>query len=162
VHLPGNKLYYSFKVGDFLFVVLDSDIAGQEKKITDGQYEWLKRVLSAAGFQHKFVFVHHPLYPAKGRHYGESLDEYPAERDRLDELFVRDRVDMVFVGHQHLYLRKSKDGVMQIITGGGGAPLYAGDREGGFYHFVLVTVDGDRVKGKVIDIDGKVRDTFKF
>ena len=49
---------------------------------------------------------------------------------------------------------------MHIITGGGGAQLYAEEEKGGFYHFVLVTVDGDKVKGQVIDIKGKVKDTF--
>ena len=50
---------------------------------------------------------------------------------------------------------------MHVITGGGGAMLYAGEEEGGFYHFILVTVDGDKVKGEVIDIKGKVRDAFQ-
>jgi len=31
---------------------------------------------------------------------------------------------------------------------------------GKFYHFVLVTFDGDRVSGEVVDINGKVRDSF--
>ena len=48
----------------------------------------------------------------------------------------------------------------QIISGGGGAPLIAEDEQGGFFHFILVTVDGDTVSGKVIDLDGKVRDSF--
>ena len=164
VDLPGNKLYYSFTVGNSLFVCLDSNIPGQEKQITGGQYKWLERVLSTSGYEHKFVFVHHPLYPekGKGRHYEESLDKYPAERDRLEALFAKYRVNIVFVGHEHFYSRKIVDGIVQIITGGGGAPLYTEDKEGGFYHFILVTVDGSEVTGKVIDIGGKVRDTFKF
>jgi len=164
VDLPGNKLYYSFAVGNSLFVCLDSNIPGQERKITDGQYKWLERMISNSGYEHKFVFVHHPLYPenGKGRHYEKCLDKYPAERDRLEGLFAKYKVNIVFVGHEHLYLRKVVDGIVQIITGGGGAPLYIGDKEGGFYHFILVTVDGNEVTGKVIDINGKVRDTFKL
>jgi hypothetical protein len=164
VDLPGNKLYYSFTVGGSLFVCLDSNIPGQEEKITDGQYKWLERELSTSGYEHKFVFVHHPLYPEKGKgnYYGDSLDKYPTERDSLEALFAKYKVNIVFVGHEHLYLRKVVDGIVHIITGGGGAPLYAGDKEGGFYHFIVVTVDGNEVTGKVIDINGKVRDTFKL
>ncbi len=158
VDLPGNKLYYSFAVGASLFVCLDSNIPGQGRKITDGQYKWLERVLSTSGYEHKFVFVHHPLYPKNGK----GLDRYPTERDRLMGLFVKYKVNIVFVGHEHLYLRKVVDGIVQIITGGGGAPLYTVDREGGFYHFILVTVDGTEITGKVIDINGKVRDRFKL
>ena len=162
VDLPGNELYYSFGVGDSLFVCLDSNIPGQEKKITDEQYKWLKGILSTPGYKHKFVFVHHPLYPEKGKgnYYEESMDKYPAERDRLEALLVESKVNMVFVGHEHLYLRKAVDGIIQIITGGGGAPLYVSDKDGGFHHFVLITVDGDTVTGKVVDISGKIRDAF--
>lgn len=48
---------------------------------------------------------------------------------------------------------------MQITTGGGGAPLITEDEKGGFFHFILATVEGDTALGEVIDEDGKVRDT---
>ncbi len=163
VDLPGNKLYYSFTAGNSLFIFLDSNIPGQDRKITGEQYKWLEQILSTSRHTHKFVFVHHPLYPEKGigYHYGGSLDKYPKERDRLQTLFVKYKVTVVFAGHEHLYLRKLVDGVMEIITGGGGAMLYTGEEKGGFYHFIFVTVDGNKVEGKVIDINGKVKDTFQ-
>ncbi len=37
VDLPGNELYYSFTVGNSLFIVLDSYIAGEERKIAGEQ-----------------------------------------------------------------------------------------------------------------------------
>lgn len=164
VDLPGNELYYSFTVNDSLFIILDSNIPGQDRKITGDQYTWLEEVLSASGHKHKFVFVHHPLYPEKGMgfHYGGSLDKYPAERDRLAALFKKFSVTIVFAGHEHLYLRKMVNGVMHIITGGGGAVLYAQEEQGGYYHFLLVTVDGNKVKGEVIDIRGNVKDAFQL
>ena len=51
------------------------------------------------------------------------------------------------------------DGIVHVITGGGGAPVYDREEDGGFFHFVRVTVDGDTVSGEVIDISGKVRDS---
>ncbi len=162
VDLPGNELYYSFPAGNALFIVLDSYRAGEERRITGEQYSWLEGVLSGAGKRHLFVFLHHPLFPEKGRgrHHGNSLDRHPGERDRLHELFKRHRVTTVFLGHEHLYLRKTVDGIPHIIAGGGGAPLYAKDEDGGFHHYIYVTVDGDRVAGEVVDIEGKVRDRF--
>jgi 3',5'-cyclic AMP phosphodiesterase CpdA len=164
VDLPGNELYYSFTTGDSLFVFLDSNIPGRERKITGEQYRWLEEVLSTSLKKHQFIFIHHPLYPdrEKGHHYGGSLDKYPEERDRLAALLVKYKSDAIFVGHEHLYSKKTADGVMHIITGGGGAGLYTSDDKGGFYHFILVTVDGKKVTGKVIDINGKVRDTFQL
>ncbi len=69
---------------------------------------------------------------------------------------------MVLACHEHLYLRKIVGGVMHTITGGGGALLYTGEKKGGFYHFILVPVDADKVKGEVIDIRGEVKDTFQI
>jgi 3',5'-cyclic AMP phosphodiesterase CpdA len=132
VELPGNELYYSFIAGNALFVVLDSYIKGEDKRITGEQFKWLEQTLAAAKQRHKFVFVHHPLYPeaGKGKHHGNSLDRYKDDRDRLQALFVKHKVTMVLQGHEHLYLRKTVDGIPNIITGGGGAPLYAKDEEG--------------------------------
>ncbi len=162
VELPGNELYYSFIAGNSLFVVLDSYLDGQEKKITGKQLAWLEGVLAKSDKKHIFVFLHHPLYTEfrKGRHWGDCLDKYPEDRDRLQALFVKAGVEMVFAGHEHFYQRKEVNGVEHIITGGAGAPLYAKDEEGGFNHFIQVTVDGGRVRAEVIDRDGKVRDRF--
>jgi 3',5'-cyclic AMP phosphodiesterase CpdA len=162
VDLPGNELYYSFVAGNSLFVVLDSYIKGEDKRITGEQFKWLERVLAASTQKHTFVFVHHPLYPekGKGKHHGNSLDRYKEDRDRLQALFVKHQVTAVFMGHEHLYLRKTVDGIPHIIAGGGGAPLYAKDEDGGFHHFVSVTVDGEKVSGEVVDVNGKIRDRF--
>lgn len=162
VDLPGNELYYSFAAGNSLFVVLDSYLTGEQKRIEGKQYRWLESVLSGSSQRYKFVFLHHPLYPDKdrGRHYGNSLDRYPADRDRLQDLFVRYKVSAVFTGHEHLYLRKDVGGIPHITTGGGGAPLYAGEKEGGFHHFILVTIDGEIVSIEVIDINGRKRDSL--
>ncbi len=164
VDLPGNELFYSFNTGNSLFIVLDTCIGGQEKKVTGEQYKWLEGVLAGSTQRHKFVFLHHPLYPEKGRgkHHGNSLDRYPTERDALQALFVRYKVDAVFAGHEHYYLRKAINGVTHVITGGGGAPVYGKEEDGGFYHFVRVTVDRDNVSGEVVDSNGKIRDRFLF
>jgi 3',5'-cyclic AMP phosphodiesterase CpdA len=164
VDLPGNELYYSFTARNALFIVLDSSVEGEEKKVTGEQFKWLEGVLANSREKHKFVFIHHPLYTdterGRGMHVGSSLDKFPEDRDRLQALFVARKVTMVFAGHEHFYLRKTIDGIHHVITGGGGAPLYAKDEDGGFYHYIFVTVDGDKVNAEVVDINGKIRDKF--
>jgi 3',5'-cyclic AMP phosphodiesterase CpdA len=162
VDLPGNELYYSFRTGASLFVILDAYLDDQEKKITGEQFVWLEDLLAKARPGRKFVFLHHPLYPDKnrGKHHGNSLDRYPTERDRLQALFVKYKVTAVFAGHEHLYLRKTIEGIPHVITGGGGAPLYADEPNGGFHHYIHMTVDGDKVSGEVVDIKGQVKDRF--
>jgi 3',5'-cyclic AMP phosphodiesterase CpdA len=162
VDLPGNELYYSFAAGNSLFVVLDSFIDDQEKRITGEQLKWLEVVLANPGKKHKFVFLHHPLYTerGKGHHAGDCLDKYPKDRDRLEALFVRYKVETVFTGHEHFYQRRSADGITHVITGGAGAPLYSKEEEGGFNHFIVVTVDGAKASAEVVDVNGNVRDRF--
>jgi len=162
VDLPGNELYYSFVAGNSLFIVLDSCLDDQEKKITGEQLKWLEEVFANSQQKHKFVFLHHPLYTdlGKGHHAHDSIDRYPESRDRLEALFAEYKVDAVFSGHEHYYERRIVDGFPHIITGGGGAPMYDKEEYGGFNHFVQVTVDGDKISAEVVDINGKVRDRF--
>ena len=162
VDLPGNELYYSFTAGKALFIVLDSSLKGEEKRIAGRQFTWLESELAGVKQQLIFVFVHHPLFPEKGtgKHSGNSLDRYPDERDRLHGLFKKHHVTAVFQGHEHVYLRKVVDGVLYITAGGGGAPLYAKDEDGGFHHYIHLTVDGGRMSGEVVDVSGNVRDRF--
>jgi predicted phosphodiesterase len=162
VHLPGNELYYSFTAGNSLFIVLDTSLADQEDCVTGDQYEWLEGVFAHSEQKHKFVFLHHPLYPVLRRKESDEngSDDNLMERDRLDTLFQKNNVDVVFAGHEHLYHRTTMGGVVYITTGGAGAPLYADDLNGGFHHFIVMNVDGDTVEGEVIDSDGMVRDRF--
>lgn len=157
VNLPGNELYYSWTVGRSLFAVLNSCEVNNDKKITGMQLAWLKRTLDPDKYDHQFVFLHHPLYLRRGAtHYGESLDEYPKERDALQALLIEKKADAVFAGHEHAYYKKKVDDLWHIITGGAGAPLY----RPAFNHFVFVKVDGPRIEIKVIDKEGVMRDEF--
>ena len=143
-----NGLHYSFNSGGFHFVILDTEEPGQSGRIAGKQLAWLKQDLAAhrdSGLT--FVALHQPLFPVDG-HIGSSLDKHPGERDALHALFVREGVDCVFAGHEHLFRRSTRDGVDYVITGGGGAPLYAGAEQGGFHHYVLVraTAEGYRLQ----------------
>jgi 3',5'-cyclic AMP phosphodiesterase CpdA len=133
-----KRLYFSFDRGGSHFIVLNTEVPGQESRIADAQRVWLKKDLAAAAnASHIFVAMHRPLFPVS-IHKGDSLDMYPAERDGLHRIFVQHRVTCVFLGHEHLYNRQTRDGVVYIITGGGGAALYAEPGNGGFYHFLSV------------------------
>lgn len=157
--LPGNGLYYSFSVGNALFIILDSSLAGHRRQTSGDQLDWLAEQLKVSG-QHKFVFVHHPLYSDRISLSGILGGAARKTRERLLDILKSGQVDAVFAGHLHFLQRKVFDGLTQITSGGGGAPLITEEEKGGFFHFILVTVDGDTARGEVIDQDGKVRDSF--
>lgn len=145
-----GKLYYSFDYGNSHFIVLNSETVGQESKIPSDQLEWLREDLRNTKAANKFVFVHQPLYPVDG-HIGSSLDKYPKERDALHSLFIRNKVAVVFEGHEHLFNEQFRNGVRYIISGGGGAPTYPSIYGGGdFYHYIVVAVHGTTIEMTLI------------
>jgi hypothetical protein len=160
-HVPGNhdiwdensgriyrelwgKPYYSFDHGNTRFIGLDTETANGQ--LGEEQLHWLEQQFAGLTQRNVFVFLHRPLFPIDGG-IGSSLDKYPEERDRIHNLFVRNRkvIRGVFAGHEHLYNFQKRDGVPYYISGGGGAPLYMAPELGGFHHFLLVRVREDQV-----------------
>ena len=156
MNLPGNERYYSFTVGDDLFVVLNSADYRNDRKITGAQFAWLARTLDPDRYEHQFVFVHHPMFMWKGAfHEKESLERHPKERDRLHRLLAEKEVDIVFHGHEHGYRRMDRDGVRYVIAAGAGSPLYHA-----FHNFAVIDVNGSMIEVKIIDDKGVLRDEF--
>ncbi|MHB1000885.1 MAG: metallophosphoesterase family protein [Armatimonadota bacterium] len=147
-------LFYSFDYRNSHLTVLDSEIIGQEARITGDQLDWLKDDLrKSSGADHRFVFIHRPMYPADG-HTGRCIDMYPAERDTLHRLFTDNKIDIVFTGHEHIFYDRKKDGVRYIITGGAGSLLYKSvDGTGSYHHYVLIHINGDKISLEVVKID---------
>ncbi|GEM_PF-1408941 len=140
----GKPLYYSFSHKGTLFIILCCYAGEKSSLIDSAQFQWLTEQLQRKGKTagRIFVFAHEPLYPV-GPHIGSSLDKYPGERDKLAGLFRRYGNKLIFFcSHEHLYSKKTVDGLTQIISAGAGAPLYASPEKGGFYHYLYVTVSG--------------------
>jgi len=155
--------YYSFDRKGVHFVVLDSRTPARRD---DPQTRWLAADLEAAKGRLIFVFFYDPIHSVTGRasHGGTA-------RIFWHPLFVRNQVRAALSGGHHIYYRTAQDGVHYLITGGGGAPLDAilarrnllpTDVAGSFHHCIEITVAGDRVRGRVVDTEGKTRDEFEL
>ena len=143
-----GKTYFSFDYKNSYFIILDSS---SKKGIFNRQYKWLKKELKKSQrYQNRFVFMHVPLYdPRKGKYQkGHSLKKIK-NADKLNKLFDKYKVTMLFCSHIHLYLRGKWNKTPYIITGGAGAPL----KKNGFYHYIKVIVNSDYIQYKVIKID---------
>ena len=157
--LPGDKTYYSFRAGEGLFVVLNSE-RGRGKIIND-QWNWLRSLLSSSKERFKMVFLHRPVFPPTDSFkWGRGMDRYPEERDKLHRLFLDTGVKAVFSGDDHRYNRREVSRVLYLITGGGGSPIYAFEESGGYFHYVWVNVLREKMEGEVIDLGGNLRDRF--
>jgi len=142
-----GKPYFSFRYANSYFIILDDS---NKKKIPKKEYKWLKKELKKAqNFQHIFVFMHVPLYdPRRGKYTkGHSLKSLKNAK-KLNKLFDKYGINMLFCSHIHSYFKGFWHKTPYIITGGAGAPL----NENGFYHYIKVTVSGDKVEYKVVKL----------
>jgi hypothetical protein len=167
--------YYAFTYGHSRFIVYDDY---QARGPGSPQPSWLERELKAARsapeIQHVFV-VNHTTFEGVGSFCrADSPDHNQAtNRATVEPLLERYEVDASFAGHEHDYSRVVRHGIQHVVTGGGGAPLEAGEgschlpRCGGrpglvtyngcTHHAVLVEVDGANVRYTALATDGVTR-----
>lgn len=148
--LVGKDAYYSFTQKGYRFIALDSSMGSLDAT----QLDWLRGELAMSG--PKFVFMHIPLRdPRPGKDHC-FLD--PKQAAELHRMFSVSQVLAVFSGHVHVFAEQVVDGVLYVTTGGGGALLYARPDEGGFHHFVMVRVDGDRVRVEAVPVKAEMEE----
>ncbi len=147
-----GKTYFSFDHKGVHFVVLDSETLGSDgspiNRISDEQIKWLEKDLAShRGARMKFVFLHKPLW--QDVHTGKGAGAHWF--GNVHPILAKYGVNAVFAGHVHKYVKYPPiDGVHYYITGGGGAELNGKPEEGGFHHYCVIRVKGDRWKMAVI------------
>jgi len=136
---------YSLDVGSVHFSMLDS----YSSALFPSTLQWLEADLASTEQPVKMVFLHHPPFDPDGTDH--ILQMGNSEVMALAEKYG---VQYVMAGHIHAYEEEERDGTQYIITGGCGAPLYAGEHpEGGFNHYVRVRVDGTDVTTEVVKVE---------
>ena len=107
--------------------------------IGDAQYAWLTRTLRTSTAKWKFVFAHHVLGTGRGGVELADMAEWGG-RDRqgeeafrrfrptwplpIHQLFAATGVTIFFQGHDHLFARQVKDGVIYQSTPNPADPTY--------------------------------------
>ena len=179
---------YAFGYGNTFVIGIDSNIAEDST-----QLQWALaqlQQLDRRRYVHVVVFFHHPVF-SSGPH-GGAIVERPtaALRERWMPHFRRHNVTLLFAGHEHFFehwIERHRDAagrwhhIDQIVTGGGGAPLYqyrgepdlrAYHHAGGPdsvhvqhlvapgplpgdnpYHYVVVQVNGNDISLEVVAVD---------
>jgi 3',5'-cyclic AMP phosphodiesterase CpdA len=179
---------YAFGYGNTFVIAFDSNIADDQK-----QFDWVKGQLEGLDrgrYTTVVALFHHPVF-SSGPHGGPRV-ELPtaALRAKWMPLMRRHHVRLLFAGHDHLYEHwieryynaSGWHRLDQIVSAGGGAPLYnytgepvvtaylragAADsvrlehavRPGPLpsdnpYHFLIVHVDGNQLSLEVIGVAG--------
>ena len=95
-------VYYSFDYNNVHVAVLNANNLNEDEGFSDDQIEWLKEDMNASDADWKFVATHKAVY-SNGSHYDD--DDVIAMREQLSVLMPELDIDMVFQGHDHVYLR---------------------------------------------------------
>ncbi len=138
-----DRLYYAFTFGNARVVVLNTNRPGDA-----AQLAWLDGAFGNTGDKWRIGMFHHPLYSSGGHARQASEVIRPA----LEPALVRNRVDVVFSGHEHVYERIAPQrGIRYFVSGGAGRDLVrfrpsAFDEAGvSAHHFMVVEIAGDRL-----------------
>lgn len=133
---------YAVAYGNTFVLFFDSIIAGDSV-----QYEWIRRQLQGLD-RRRFVNVvavcHHPAF-SSGPHGAATVEAQVAVmRQRFMPLFRQFHVKLLLTGHEHLFehwVERYSDAtgdyrIDQIVSGGGGAPLYGYEGEPDTHQYI--------------------------
>jgi len=188
--------YYSFTSPNALHVVLDIFTYTTTNPKDDGwqwtlgktQYDWLKATLESSKAPHKFVYVHHLLYGnaqsrggsenAKYNEWGglnrDGTEGFATNRPGWDlpvhQLLVKNGVDFVFKGHDHIYVKQELDGIIyQTLpqpshpgekTSSAAEYGYVAGKTIGGSGFLKLTTTSSSIKVDFVKHDGTILDSY--
>lgn len=169
---------YSFDYGDAHFVVLDSNLMGSEGALSEAGLSWLESDLQSSDKTWKFVMFHHPPYGVDSR----DVTQGNMIKASWAPIMERNGVDMVFVAHQHMYMRtypisggeiqeKPGQGITYVL-GDASNKTYLNPEEHDYISVVkegsdatgytVINIDGDVLTMTTRGLDGEIMDQFKI
>jgi len=158
--LEKNRAYYDKRLGNVHFFFIDTNSS------MTPQIKWLEEAVPASKAAHKVAVFHEPPFTLVTTRTKDA--EKVAER--VHGTLTKLRFCGAICGHDHMFYATRRDGVMYVITGGGGAPLYdleeklagEGDLYRKIHHYILCTAEEKSVAMQVYDLEGKAVDGLKF
>jgi len=164
LQLPTEQRWYSYDVGPVHVVALDYRL----EKGNDEQFAFARQDLLGSKAPWKIVFMHYPVFNIGGHATRWGHQSYLP-------LFHEAKVDLVVVGHSHIYERfrpvAAAEGpdswpITHITTGGGGAGLASVSPHpalASFYstnHFVVIEATATSLKGLTLNANNQLLDQF--
>jgi predicted phosphodiesterase len=164
---PPPENYFAFTYGNSFNIALDTNFPYMFPG--SDMMDWFEEVLNSDEAREAtwlFAYAHHPPY-CEGR--ASAWDGDPGVREWILPLAEQFGIDIFFTGHTHTYERGTLNGVVWIVSGGGGAPLYPCTKEIEHIemclvinHYLRVEIDGTHLDYKAIDDNGNVIDAFEL
>ena len=110
-----SGIYFSFDYNNVHVAILNTQNLDDDDSLNDAQVDWLIDDMENSDADWKFVAFHKAMY-SNGSHYKD--DDVCAIRDELCTLMPQLGIDMVFQGHDHVYLRTDSmiDNKVESVT----------------------------------------------
>jgi len=153
-----GERFYTFKPkNNVRFFALDST------RMDDKQLAWIDTSLQQATEDWKICYFHHPLYSNADRH-GASVDL----RVRLEPIFIKHGVNVVFSGHDHVYERvKPQKGISYFVSGAAGqlrrGNMSPAEQTAAYFDqdqsFMAVEIAGSEMYFEAVSRTGKIVDS---
>jgi 3',5'-cyclic AMP phosphodiesterase CpdA len=149
----------------------------ENTSVAESQFAWLKEALSKSEARWKVIFMHHSIYSSARRH-GNNKNVLRL-RALLEPIFVQNRVDVVFAGHDHTFERAKpqpaqspNDHRVYHFTQGASSKLRRGDlnRSSPYFangedrknSFLVVRVTNVEMEVEAIGSDGDIIDSYEI
>jgi hypothetical protein len=152
----GGHPYYSFKEGNVKFVSLNSNDPTEPKQLA-----WLDEQFAREDGW-RICFFHHPLYSS-----GVHAQESAAMRTVLEAPLARNKVNVVFNGHEHFYERPKPQKGIHYFVDGASAKLRRGNLQPreftafGYdaeHSLMIVEIAGDAMFFQALGVSGRTID----
>jgi predicted phosphodiesterase len=162
---PGRENWFAMTYGCLRLVILDTN---QPMRPNSPQHDWLLEEIESEEFQTatwRIAAFHHP--PFSEGWDNPDYDGEPAVRQHLWPVLRDAGIDLFLMGHTHDYERGSLDGVVHVVTGGGGSALDHFVQNWDFievyestYQFCLLDISPERMEFQAKTPEGRVIDEF--
>ena len=170
-----DENYYAWEWGDALFIVLDPFRYTRDQRnpwqrtLGEKQYNWLKETLQKSKAPLKLVFIHNLTGGADQKGIGRGGAEAakffewggwnadstagfavnrPGWEKPIHDLLVQYKVNAVFHGHDHLFVKQELDGIVYQLLPQPGATRYGNINSAGEYGYR---------SGKILNAPGYLR-----
>jgi acid phosphatase type 7 len=165
---PSGKGYYSFDVGAWHLIALNSNCPQVACKAGSPQDQWLRNDLATHSNRCTLAFFHHPRFSA-----GPTTTA--KVKPFWDDLYAA-HADVVLNGHKHNYERLTKldpsgnpdaNGIREFVVGTGGvnhslsASLYPGTQfaDGAHFGIIQLTLHATSYAWAFVSDDGRTLDS---
>lgn len=157
-----NQRYYDFQKNDIHFFALDSDPREPDgNTINSKQYQWFKEKIKKSKAKFKIAYFHHAPYSSS----------YHGSNKAMQWDFAKLGIDVVLAGHDHIYERIERHGIVYFVNGIGGADsnyrVWFPVKGSKFvynkkYGYMLATIDGNHLNLQLYSQDNELIDSKKI